>query len=197
MIVKIQGEDFEFDAGTASAEEILGRVNAELEKTNQLVGSMVIDGVEVFNNHLAYINEKIESIRDIEVKPATKHEIAMENVDLIGRYMESAIPSLSKVAEDFRTGVTEEGWLLFESIVKGLIFIEGLNGDILGMLLSYDNKEVIRIWGKVIEEYRKLNDMLKDLEEFLDHDQTEQAADMVEYKMKPILERVLSLIGEI
>ena len=52
-------------------------------------------------------------------------------------------------------------------------------------------------WGEVVKEYQKLNPLLKDLEELLDYNRFEESGNLVDQKMKEILDHVIRMIDRV
>lgn len=197
MIVKLAGKTMEFDVGVTNIDEIFETIRWELNKKNMVISSIIVNGEEIFNNHEAYVNERLDVIQVLEVKGATKVAIALENAALIEHHIRALMPQLAHCANNFQGGITENGWNEFEGCIRTLLFIEEVIVDIYNKLHSAEKRILTQSWKKVLTEYQKLSDVLKDLEEYLDHNQESKAADTVEQEILPILEKTVELIGEV
>ena len=191
MKVLIFNKETDFDVNEISSEELFEFINWELQKLTKVSSSVIVEGTEIHNNHIKVVEENWGGIERIEVIAATKKELAMENIELIRNYLDVMVPEVSVIAKEFAGGIQEESWVKFEGTVRGLIFVEGVMGDILGMLLSAGEDHLTKIWGKVMEEYGKLNDILKEMEERLDHEQLEEVCKLMEKDMETVLHNVL------
>lgn len=196
MKVIVSGKEMTFEDGI-SVKEMFEKILWELNKKNMVISSTIADGEEIFNNHESYVEERRDSIQLLEVKGATKAALAMENAALIQPPIRELIPRLSKVAEEFRQGMTEAGWNEFEVCIQTLIFIEEVVVKINNLLVSADKKVMIDGWKKVLTEYQKLAEILKDLEEALGRNQETQAGEIIEKEILPVLENTLVLMGEV
>ncbi|MBQ3074554.1 MAG: hypothetical protein IJC26_00665, partial [Clostridia bacterium] len=174
MKVIVAGKEMAFEA-EISVKEMFEKILWELNKKNMVISSTIVDGTEIFNNHEAYVEERMDKIQVLEVKGATKAALAMENAALIQPPIRALIPKLSESANAFRQGMTEAGWNEFEELIQTLIFIEEVVVKINNLLVSADKKVMIDGWKKVLTEYQKLADILKDLEEALGRNQEAHA----------------------
>lgn len=197
MVVKIAGKEMEFDVSVTGTGEIFEAIRWELNKKNMVISSIIVNGEEIFNHHEDYVNERLGAIQVLEVKGATKAALALENAALIEHHIRTLMPQLAHCAKDFREGMTENGWNEFEGCIRTLLFIEEVAVDIYNKFNSAEKKILTQSWKKALTEYQKLNDVLKDLEEYLDHNQESKAADAVEQEILPILEKTAEMIGEL
>ena len=69
--------------------------------------------------------------------------------------------------------------------------------DIFEMVKKADKKVMTEKWGEVVKEYQKLNPLLKDLEELLDYNRFEESGNLVDQKMKEILDHVIRMIDRV
>ena len=65
------------------------------------------------------------------------------------------------------------------------------------MVKKADKKVMTEKWGEVVKEYQKLNPLLKDLEELLDYNRFEESGNLVDQKMKEILDHVIRMIDRV
>lgn len=186
-----------FDPQKDKAPDIFKAILWELQKKNRVIGSVVVDGQEVFNHQEEYVGQRLKDIKEIVVKSGTREELARENMDLIAHHLEGISAHLPVIGRDFRGGITQEGWADFEGVVNSLIFIEKAIIDIFEMVKKADKKVMTEKWGEVVKEYQKLNPLLKDLEELLDYNRFEESGNLVDQKMKEILDHVIRMIDRV
>lgn len=196
MIVKILDTEMEFNEYKHTGKDIVGAITKALSEKNLALDHLNIDGEEVRNRHAAYINEHIHSIGEIVVASADPVELAMENAVMVKESLESFLPIMDVMAEDFRLGVSERGWKEFENMIHTFLYLDKAIKGIFSMFIDAGNNRLTGAWDKVREEYIRLYKVLKDIEDNLNYDRPGDAGDLIQKKVKPIVAKTVERIGE-
>ena len=184
ITIKAMGEVREFDNDPEKVSEMMDTILLLVEAENLVVDHLMIDGVEVRNNHRNYIKEHIDEIKEIEAIPAGKIDIALDNIEQIADGLESFVPMMDILAEDFRQGVSERGWNEFEAMINTMIQVDGWLKETFMMVLDADDNSYNTKFDRVRNEYQKLYNVLHDIENALNYDDPVKAGDLIENKVK-------------
>src|SRR5690625_3595105 len=82
-------------------------LTAIFEKVSKLIGQkdtvfshLVIDGIDVYENHEVYINNKISQIMKIEIITKSVKEMIWETMESVQEYLERAVPALKELIDE-------------------------------------------------------------------------------------------------
>ncbi|CUH94421.1 hypothetical protein P22_0487 [Propionispora sp. 2/2-37] len=123
MQIKILDQVFECDNQVSSVEDVFDKVNQILTETKQHIGSLEIDGVEVYQDYIQYITANLDSIGTIVVNMKTLREMLEGALVSIQEYLSRAIPEVEILADEFYQGISQNTWEKFAQLFDGLQLI--------------------------------------------------------------------------
>ena len=184
ITIRVMDQVREFDNDPSKVNEMMDTILLLMEAENMVVDHLLIDGVQVNNNHRNYITEHIDEIREIDGIPAGKIELALGNIEQIADGMEPFLPMMDVLAEDFRQGVSARGWEEFENLVETMIQVDGWLKETVMMVLDAEDNTYNSKFDRIRNEYMKLYNVLHDIEDALNYDDPVKAGDLIEKKIK-------------
>ncbi|MGM8212349.1 hypothetical protein ACLIBH_06065 [Virgibacillus sp. W0430] len=99
---------------------LFGKVNELIQQKDVVFSHLLIDGTEVYENHEAYIQEKINEIIEIEIVTKTKKDLIWETMQSVHEYLQRAIPALKSLVNDSYEGFSEETWQGIDQLAEGM-----------------------------------------------------------------------------
>lgn len=123
MIVTLLDRKWEYSNKINEIKEMFQNINRSLSELGLLFERMVIDGVEVFDNHEEYISDHIIGINSITVMTRTKRQFAEDTLLSLEQYIDRVLPILPQVAESFYIRASGEIWQQFQELLNGLEWI--------------------------------------------------------------------------
>lgn len=197
MIIKIFDNEFNFNTKGQDGRAVMERIMEDIEKEKKALSHLVIDGNEIRNDLIKYIDDNLNSIERIDVYAIERIQLPLENAAVVKESLDGMIRIMDILAEDFRMGVSARGWKEFESMIDTVLFLDKATKSIFSMFIDAGDSRKTGAWDRIREEYRKLSKILPRLEESLDKDDTKGAGDMIQNEMKPIFVSVSEMIGNL
>ncbi|WP_208587499.1 hypothetical protein [Gracilibacillus suaedae] len=164
-------------------------INAFLDE-KYIFSHLVIDGHEVYTDYEEFIDKHIENIEHIEIVAKTKTEFINETLLTAESYLNSALPELKVVVDDFYQKPSSESWDQFIHFTEGLKWISD-------MMQSIDPlRERPSNWEKYVSIYHELENIVRALAETLGSQDEILLADIINYEVIPTYERLKELVTD-
>ncbi|WP_217586181.1 hypothetical protein [Lentibacillus saliphilus] len=116
-------ERTELENDTSAIKQILIKVSELIEQENVVFSHLLVDEVEVYDNHEAYIKERINEIMAIEIVTKTPSEMIWETMDSIYGYLGRAIPALKNLVDESYDHFNDETWTGIDQLAEGMQWI--------------------------------------------------------------------------
>lgn len=197
MIIKIFDSEFNFNTKGQDGRAVMERIMEDIGKKKMALSHLVIDGKEVRNDLIKYIDDNMSSIEKIEAFAIEKIQLPMENAAVVKESLDGMIRIMDVLAEDFRLGVSARGWEEFESMIETVLFLDKATKSIFSMFIEAGNSGKTGAWDRIREEYKKLGRILPRLQTSLDEDDTKGAGDIIQNEMKPVFISTSEMIGNL
>lgn len=197
MKIKVFDNEFNLIIRGKSGRNVMDSIMKDIEDKNMALSHLVIDGKEVRNDFVKYIEDNMHTIEYIEAFCIEKILLPMENAAVVKEALDDMIKIMDVLAEDFRMGISARGWQEFENMIETVLFLDKATKSIFSMFIEAGNSSKTGEWDRIREEYKKLDKILPKLEEALENDDTKGAGDMLQEKMKPIFVSVSEMIGKL
>ncbi len=194
MIIKVADKTTEYNIHTSGARGVIDYISKEVNSMSMALSHIIVDGTEVRNDLIKYIEDNKDSIEVVEGVPTEKIFLPMENAQFIKDTLDSMMPVLEILPKDFRMGVSERGWQEFENMINTILYIDKATKRVFTMFIEAGNGDITASWDSVREEYLKLDKTLKNLQEALDNEDIEAAADLIEFEIKPSIDSTSYMI---
>lgn len=113
-------EQIELVRNKSALTAIFEKVTELIEQKDTVFSHLIIDDEDVYENHEAYINEKINTIMRIEIVTRSTNEMIWETMESIREYLERAIPALTELVEGSYENFAEETWKGIGQLSEGM-----------------------------------------------------------------------------
>ena len=84
---------------------------------------LIIDNIEVYENHEEYIKERIQDIETIEIITRSMTEMIWETMQSLQEYLNRAIPALTDLVENSYKSFSDETWTGIGQLAEGMQWI--------------------------------------------------------------------------
>lgn len=190
MQITIQDRIWELENKESSLQELFDKVNAHLAGSDNFFSHFTIDGVDVYEDYVPYMQERIGEITSIVVEVRNRRQLADESVESLAAYLERAVPSLQKLIDDFYRQPDEDSWLGFNQLLEGLVWMQQAMESWKANEIDYKRRA----------DFDKLAAALRDnmnlLSEPLQAKDFTLLGDLLQYEMLPVLEQLQPLVKE-
>lgn len=188
-------EVMEFPNNKAGIDNMLKVIEEKaFSSQDKYFSHLIIDGVEVYDNFVEYMEDNISNIRDVSIGFLTITEYIKEILDSTSLYLERAIPAIEELAEKFYHEADADSWQQVDNLLEGIGWlIETFNMiDSLPSLADiFADYEKWNLYSKAV---RELQEVTTNLEEPLELADYVSVADIMLYEIKPALESMRSNI---
>lgn len=196
MIIKVDEKEIKFYTKSRKPREVVDIISKEAGKLGKALSHIVVDGEEVRNDLVAHIEEHFEDIEVVEAVLIEKINLPIENAAVVKDAIDSVLPIMDILAEDFRLGVSERGWKEFENLIDTILFCDKTTKRVFSMFIDAGVSNLTAGWDSVRNAYLRLDPILKKLQKVLDDEKNVEAGDIIQNEIKPILEKVSKLIED-
>jgi len=178
-----------------STEEKLTRDNTMFmkvfERVNELVGEkdtvfshLVVDNIDVYENHEVYINDRLLEIMRIEIVTKTAAVSIHETMDSIHEYLERAIPALKELVNNSFESFDSNIWNGINQLAEGMQWILQFTAFVEGR----DHKP--SHWGDIEKSISQCEASFKQLMEGIESEDTVLISDILSYEITPAYEEL-------
>ncbi|MFO1444422.1 hypothetical protein KDN24_14680 [Bacillus sp. Bva_UNVM-123] len=179
MNLTLLDKTYSFDRNQLGIQALIEKINSELSTESRFFSHLVIDGVEVFEDHEEYILAHIDNVKDIKVVVQTIEEFIGNLLVSLNTYTQRAIPEIERLINEFYQNPTEQSWLTLHQLLDGINWIyETIKG--------IDNaQQEINGWDEFIKIVATFEVELPNLLEALENKDSILIADIIQYEILP------------
>lgn len=120
MELKYKDEQIELEREFSALNVIFEKVSELIKQKDTIFSHLVIDGVDVYENHEAYINERINEIMNIEIITKSTKEMIWETMVSVHEYLERAVPALTELIDGSYENFAEKTWEGINQLSEGM-----------------------------------------------------------------------------
>lgn len=120
MLLRYRSEKIELARDESGLKTIFEKINDVMDQEDTVFSHLVIDGVEVYDNHEEYIKDKINEIMQIEIITKSTKEMIWETMESLHQYLQRAIPALQNLVDKCFVDFYEEVWEGIGQLIEGM-----------------------------------------------------------------------------
>lgn len=120
MQLKYNDEQIELERDASALNAIFEKVSELIEQKDTIFSHLVIDGVDVYEGHEAYINERVSEIMNIEIITKSTKEMIWETMVSVHEYLERAVPALTELIDGSYENFAEKTWEGINQLSEGM-----------------------------------------------------------------------------
>lgn len=170
-----------------SVEIIIKKINEHLEEEHYL-SHLIVDGKEVYEELELYLTDHITQIKEIKVITKTVSEFINDLLLTAEEYLDRAVQEIPLLSNEYYQNPTSVSWNKFAQMLEG---IQWLNQTIHSI---NQTKEQPNNWIDYLNLSGELQSVLMDLENTIENNDSILIADMIQYELLPIFERLKTVI---
>ncbi|AMV12278.1 hypothetical protein GT3570_15285 [Geobacillus thermoleovorans] len=185
MQLNIFGQTFEYRNDRSELEAMLQKIFSMVAEADRQLSHLVIDGVEVYDEMEAYIEERIDSIRTIDVVAVTIEEYIRDVFQTMHSYLTRALPEIERIIDEFYQTPSEHTWIRFEQMLEGIQWID----QALYWLAEHSYDQMDR--QTLVHIRETLAEQLRQLLQAVEAGDTILIADLIQYEVKPLWKDIM------
>ncbi|WP_047758496.1 hypothetical protein [Geobacillus sp. ZGt-1] len=185
MQLNIFGQTFEYRNDRSELEPIFRKIFSMVAEADRQLSHLVIDGVEVYDDFETYMEERIDSIRTIDVVAVTIEEYIREVFQTMHSYLTRALPEIERIIDEFYQTPSEHTWIRFEQMLEGIQWID----QALYWLAEHPKHPLDR---QALAHIREtLAEQLRQLLQAVEAGDAVLIADLIQYEVKPLWKDIM------
>ncbi|WLV25344.1 hypothetical protein QR721_03710 [Aciduricibacillus chroicocephali] len=103
--------------------KVFQQVNELIAERDVVLSHLIVDGVDVYENHEAFINERLSEIMRIEIVTKSAASMIYETMDSIHEYLDRAIPALNELVDNSFESFDSETWDGINLLAEGMQWV--------------------------------------------------------------------------
>ncbi|WP_260838905.1 hypothetical protein [Heyndrickxia oleronia] len=187
-IMELIYQEHSFQLNKQTNVEIIIEKIHEILEDGVFFSHLIIDGKEVYEDFEIYLLDHLTQIKQIKVITKTVGEFINELLLTAEGYLDRAIPEVSLLSNEFYQNSSTEGWNKFSQMLEGIQWLNQMIHTINKI------KEQPNNWNEYLNLSKKLENEIKNLEVAVENDDNVLIADIIQYEILSIFERVKSVI---
>lgn len=186
MKLIVEGNIYFLEKDGEVIEKIADILSQEVENANKVIRSIIVDGLELYQDYFEYILDNLDNIEEIDVKLSTYKELVNETLIGTVDYLEGASNELEPLSEEFYAEPTKESWERFSDLIEGINWIISVfnlidnDKSLIETLPSYE------IWNLYAKDVLTLNELIPQMSDALNLKDNTLLADLMMYEILPI-----------
>ena len=161
---------------------IFTKVDELIEQENVIFSHLLVDGVEVYEDHETYIQNRLNDIMEIKIITRTSKEMIWETMQSIHEYMDRAIPALQSLVDESYDGFTEKTWQGIDQLAEGMQWITQF------ITFTKTASEQPPNWSEIVSSMRTCEASFKQLLEAVEAKDQVLISDILAYEIIPAYE---------
>lgn len=175
-------DTFVIENNREAIERLFNQVNELIQSKKVHCTHMVIDGVEIFEDHYEVILDQLNEIHKIEIILKTLKEMVDDTLLSTERYLVRLIPETKQLADQFYQGIETESWVKFEQLLEGIQWLLSLINVIKEQDVKYTN------WSQTVSIAENLQNQLIELQVAIENKDNILVGDLISYEFLPLFE---------
>lgn len=169
-------------------EKIADILTDEMEKTNKVIKSLEIDGLELYQDYFEYILDNLNYIESINAKLITYKELVGETLVGTIDYLQGAAEEIVPLSEAFYAEPTKESWDDFSDLLEGINWIISVFNLIDNDKTLIETLPSYEIWNLYAKDILTLNELIPQMNDALNSKDNTLLADLMMYEILPLYE---------
>lgn len=184
----VDGNIYFLEKDEGIIEKIADILTDEMEKTNKVIKSLEIDGLELYQDYFEYILDNLNYIENIKVKLITYKELVGETLVGTIDYLQGAAEEIVPLSEAFYAEPTKEAWDDFSDLLEGINWIISVFNLIDNDKTLIETLPSYEIWNLYAKDILTLNELIPQMNDALNSKDNTLLADLMMYEILPLYE---------
>ena len=190
MKLYILNETFELGNTEESIEQVFEYIRQAIEETEYNFSYMIVDGEEVDDEFEIYLEDNLNSIKEVKIVMMTNKEIVEVSLCNINNFLKSVIPVMKTLSDNFYKDPSAEDWELASNLVEEVRYIiyirESMDdtGSLSALISNY------YAWNDYKTQVSTLNNITEEFRLALEQVDTDKIGDMIASEIIPAFEKM-------
>lgn len=165
-------------------EQVQTFINNTIDNKDVFFSHMVIDGVEIYHDFEFYVEDHLSEIEHIHVEVRTAEEFIQDIISSIQQYVESALPELKQLSDEFYQTSQSSSWGKLHDLFEALQWIHE-------SIMSIDREKARPSdWDEKLVISSSFEPIFPNLLEALEAKDNILIADIITYEIIPLFQRL-------
>jgi hypothetical protein len=187
----------EFINDKKEIDNILLQIEKEVKNSSKILGSMIIDDCEIFNDYYNYFLDNIRSIEKVVVKSLTYKELVNETLSTTLDYLKRTTILIEGLANNFYKSPDRKAWNDLNDLLEGISWIISTFSSIDNDLNLKDIINNYENWNLYSKDVISLSNVLPNFEEALSNQDNVTIADILSYEIQPLFIQMSEKLSKI
>ena len=190
MKMYILDKTIEYKNHKDSIDQIFEEINNTVNNKNLAFSHLIIDGIDIYEDHYDYFLDNINYIEDVKVIVKTIREISQDILLSTIDYIKRAMPEIEILADEFYKEPSKESWYSLTELIEGIKWI-------IDSFVVIDNepelKEIVNSyeeWNLYAKDIHELAELMGEFEEILENADFVSTADILSYEIVPLFRKM-------
>ena len=170
---------------------VVAEIDAILKQENRVIRSLSVNEVEMVNGSLAEILAEPAEGKVVEIETCPAAELLWEAMGDARQYIPKLQEGLPQIRERLLEGNVNAVYNMVDAALEGLEWLELTFQSMISQAHAPQAEQ------DVVQEYARLEQILRELEAALRANKLEKVCDIFEEQISPFLEKLLSIGEEI
>src|SRR5690625_5175342 len=190
MELKYNEEQIELKREVSALTAIFEKVSELIGQKDTVFSHLVIDGVDVYEEHEAYMNERINEIMNIEIVTKSTKEMIWETMVSVHEYLERAVPALNELVDGGYENFAEKTWEGINQLSEGMQWTLQFKVFTQGVTVRPAN------WEEIEESFEACEEAFAQLLAAVEVKDTVLISDILAYEITPAYEELTGQIAK-
>lgn len=186
MKIHILYKVLEYENNKDILDDIFNEINNIISNENLVFSHLIIDGIDIYEDHYDYFMDNIKFIEEVKVVAKTVKEILEEIILSTIDYIERAMPEIEILADEFYKEPSKESWHKLTELIGGIKWIIDSFAIIDNTLELKDIVDSYEEWNLYAKYIYELGELMGEFEEILENNDLVSIADILSYEIVPL-----------
>ena len=177
-------------------EHIMKAISTQAEEKSLIFSHMIIDGVEVYDDPMSYIEHNFNHIEEIEAILKTEEEVLGQYVLELYSILYQGLPQIVNLGKLFTVNINDKIWDEMDSFLKEMGILINVYNELLANYQTLTNKFAQINWHAIDNEFNIFTGAIAAMGTYIENQDTVVIADLILYEVLPAMEKVFMILGE-
>lgn len=177
-------EQFDLHNDVYSITTIFEKINDSIEDNDIVFSHLIVDGIEIYENHEDYLKEHIGEIINVEIVTRRTKEMIWETMTSVDTYLERAIPALNTLVDESYEKFTDKTWEGINQLAEGMQWILQFTS------FTKNASQQPLNWDSIEKSVKECEESFAKLVEGVEAQDTVLISDVLSYEVTPAYEEL-------
>lgn len=185
MILKHNETEMKLNRDESVFNTILEKVNELTQEDDVVFSHLMIDGVDIYEDHENYFNQNFDDIKEIYIVTKSMRKMIWETLQSVNEYLERAVPALQELVDESYEAFSPETWDGVSQLAEGIQWILQFKE------FTQNASRQPKNWDEFAKNFDQCVEQFSPLLEAIEAQDTILISDILAYEITPIYEQLL------